>query len=214
MAARLVIRMIDRLRLVQWLSPAFPIGAFAYSQGLEVAIAAGEVCDAATLQDWITAVLTHGSGRNDAILLAHARRGEDVADYAQALASSAERATEMMEQGRAFGLAIAAITGTPQPVLPYAVAVGHATRSLNVDTSEVLLHWLNGVAAQLVSVAVRFVPLGQTEGQAVLARLGPLVAELAVTYSTADLSDIGTATFRADLVAMQHETLEVRIYRS
>jgi len=207
-------RMIDRLRLVQWLSPAFPIGAFAYSQGMEVAIAAGDVRDAAGLHDWIADVITHGSGRTDAILLAHARRGEDVADHALALATSAERLTEMMEQGRAFGQAIAAITGQAQPPLPYAVAVGHATRHLDIGTDEVLLHWLQGLAAQLVSVAVRFVPLGQTEGQAVLARLGPLIADRAQLYATAPLSEIGTATLRADLAAMQHETLETRIFRS
>jgi len=207
-------RMIDQLRLVQWLSPAFPIGAFAYSHGLEVAIAAREVHDADYLQDWIFAVLSHGLGRTDAILLAHTRNGCDVTDYALAFAASAERVTEMMEQGRAFGMAIAAITGRGQPVLPYALAVGHATRSLNVETAEMLLHWLQGLSAQLVSVGVRFVPLGQTQGQTVLARLGPLITELASRYAVDPLSDVGTATFRADLAAMQHETLEVRIFRS
>lgn len=217
MGAPLVTRMTDptdRLRLVQWLSPAFPIGAFAYSQGLEVAIAAGEVHDAATLHDWVAAILTHGSGRTDAILLAHARKGDDLSDLALALAPSAERVTEMMEQGRAFGQAIAAITGQEQPTLPYALAVGRATRTLNVATAEVLTLWLQGLAAQLVSVAVRFIPLGQTAGQGVLARLAPRITALADQYATTPLSHIGTATIRADLASMQHETLEVRIFRT
>ncbi len=217
MAARLVIRMTDatdRLRLVQWLSPAFPIGAFAYSQGLETAITVRDVHDATTLQDWITAILTHGSGRTDAILLAHARAGADLTDLALALAPSVERVTEMTEQGRAFGQAITAITGDAQPALPYALAVGHATRALQVGTAEVLTLWLQGLAAQLVSVGVRFIPLGQTAGQGVLARLVPLITALAARYATAPLSDIGTATIRADLASMQHETLAVRIYRT
>jgi len=204
----------DALRLVQWLSPTFPIGAFAYSQGLETAITTGTVHDAASLQDWITAILTLGSARTDAILLAHARTGADLTDYATALAPSAERHTEMMEQGRAFGTAIAAITGTPQPLLPYALAVAHATRALDVPTETVLTHWLQGTAAQLASVGVRFIPLGQTDGQRILATLAPLITKLAAAYATAPLTEIGTATIAADLASMQHETLPVRIYRT
>ena len=204
----------DHLRLIQWLSPAFPIGAFAYSQGLETAIAARDVHDAASLQDWITAILTMGSARTDAILLAHARNGTDLTDLALALAPSAERHTEMMEQGRAFAHAIAAITGIPQPVQPYALAVAHATRALNLSTETVLALWLHGTAAQLTSVGVRFIPLGQTDGQRILAALAPLIAALASTCATAPLTEIGTATFAADLASMQHETLPVRIYRT
>ena len=216
-AARLVTRMTDptdQLRLIQWLSPAFPIGSFAYSQGLETAITSRDVHDAATLQDWITAILTIGSARTDAILLAHARACADLTDTALALAPSQERHTEMIDQGRAFGQAIAAITGTPQPVLPYALAVAHATRPLNVPTETVLTHWLQGVAAQLASVGVRFIPIGQTDGQRILASLAPLITRLAATYAKAPLSEIGSATFAADLASMQHETLAVRIFRT
>ncbi len=204
----------DHLRLVQWLSPAFPIGGFAFSQGLETAITAGDIHDAATLQDWITAILTHGSARTDAILLAHARRGEDLTDLTLALAASAERHTEMMEQGRAFAQTIAAITGTAQPLQAYVLAVAHATATLDVSTESVLTHWLHGLAAQLASVGVRFIPLGQTEGQRLLAALAPLITQLAADCATAPLSDIGTATFAVDLASMQHETLPVRIYRT
>lgn len=207
----------DRLRLLQWLSPGFPIGAFAYSQGLEAAIAAGDVRDAAGLQDWIAAVLTHGAGRMDAVFLALARGegdAQDLADLARAMAGSAERLTEMTEQGRAFGQTIAAITGVEQPALPYALAVGHATRMLGVDTAEVIMLWLQGLAAQMTSVAVRFLPLGQTEGQQVLARLAPLIAGLAETYATLGPDDLYNTTPGADLAAMRHETMDVRIYRT
>ena len=204
----------DQLRVIQWLSPAFPIGSFAYSQGLETAIIAGDVHDVTTLQAWVTAILTHGSARTDAILLAHARAGEDLADLATALVPSAERHTEMMEQGRAFSQTIASITGTPQPLLPYALAVAHATHALNLPTETVLTHWLQASAAQLTSVGVRFIPLGQTDGQRILATLAPLITQLASEYATAPLSDIGTATIAADLASMQHETLPVRIFRT
>ena len=217
MAARSVTPMTDptdHLRLIQWLSAAFPIGSFAYSQGLESAIVARAVHDPQSLTDWITAILTTGSARTDAILLAHARGGAELTDVAVAYAPSRERHIEMMEQGGAFGQAIAAITGIPQPVLPYALAVAHATRHLNVPTATVLTHWLQATASQLASVGVRFIPLGQTDGQRILATLAPLITRLAARYATAPLSDIGTATFAADLASMQHETLPVRIYRT
>lgn len=208
----------DRLRLTQWLSPAFPIGAFAYSQGLEQAISAGDILTAADLRAWISAVLRFGSGRADAILLAHARaRDADLpalAGLALAHAPSAERVTEMMEQGRAFAATISAITGQTQAPHPYAVAVGAATAQLDLPTSEVLCLWLQGLCAQLTSAATRFMPLGQTEAQKTLAALAPLITDLAAQYASLPLSALSSTTPRADLAAMLHETMPVRIFRT
>lgn len=209
---------IDRLLLAQWLSPAFPIGSFAYSQGMESAMAAAELRDSATLARWIDPVLAHGSGRADAILIAHARQpGADIAHLdalARALAPSAERLAETLDQGAAFGRMIAAATGQPQPPLPYPLAVGLATRPLKVATQEVLALWLHGLAAMLVSAATRFLPLGQTEGQRLLAALAPRIVTLAARFAAAPLDEIHSATPRADLAAMQHETLQPRIFRT
>ncbi len=208
----------DRLRLVQWLSPAFPIGAFAYSQGLEAAIADGRVAEADGLTRWIHAVLHHGTGRLDGVALALARApGTDLAalsDLVLAHAASAERVTETLEQGRAFAATVSAVTGRALPPMPYAVAVGAATAPLRVGTGEVMTLWLHGLAAQLVSVAVRFVPLGQTAGQQVLAALAGPITALAAGLAAAGPDDLASTTFGADLAAMQHETMETRIYRS
>ncbi len=204
----------DHLTLVQWLSPAFPVGSYAYSQGLEQAITDGHVTSPETLTRWITAILCHGSARMDAILLAHARTTDNLADLAYALAPSAERVTEMREQGAALGQTIAATTGQAQPPLPYALALGHASRSLTLPTPDLIAHFLHALTAQLISAAVRFVPLGATDGQRVLAALTPLITDLAATYATEPLENLSSATFGADLAAMRHETLPVRIYRS
>ena len=208
----------DHLHLLHWLSPAFPIGAFAYSQGLEAAISQGQVRDGPSLHGWIAAVLTHGAGRLDAGFIALSR-AEDadmtaLADLARAMAGSSERLTEMTEQGRAFGAAIAAITGVAQPPLPYALAVGHATRALRVTTEAVILLWLQGLAVQLTSVAVRFVPLGQTEGQRVISGLASLIADLAAISAEMRIEDLSSTTPGADIAAMKHETMDVRIYRT
>lgn len=208
----------DRLRLVQKLSPAFPIGSFAYSQGLETAMATGEVSTAGELREWVSDILTRGSGRLDAVFVARARDiaadPDQLADLAYAYAPSAERALELREQGRAFSALCSGIDGIDRPPLPYPVAVGLATRHLAVSTAEVVALWMMGLANQLVSAAVRFIPLGQTEGQSVLAALAPLVAILADELANADIADIAATTPGADLAAMHHETLSVRIFRT
>ncbi|WP_096786217.1 urease accessory protein UreF [Rhodobacter sp. CZR27] len=205
------------LSLVQWLSPAFPTGAFAYSHGLEWAISEGEVRNADTARGWIADVLRFGAGRTDAILLAHALKGHDLdalTDLARALAPSAERLRETEDQGAAFAAATAALTGQPLPARPLPVAVGQAAASLGLPVAQVVALALHAFAANLVSVAVRFVPLGQTEGQAILAALHPLIEDLAATAAEAPLEAIGSAAFRADLAAMRHETMDVRIFRT
>ena len=206
------------LRLVQWLSPAFPTGGFAYSHGLEWVIDAGEVTSAGTLKDWLTQILQGGAGRQDAILLAHALDpGADLdtlCDLARALAPSAERLSETCEQGAAFARATTALLGLDLAARPLPVAVGQAARHLHLPKSDVIALYLHAFTANLVSAAVRFVPLGQTEGQQVLQSLHPVITNLATECATAPLADIATNTLRADLAAMRHETLDVRIFKT
>lgn len=206
------------LTLVQWLSPAFPIGAFAYSHGLEYVIAAGEVRDAGALRQWLADVLEYGAGRTDAILLAHALRvGADhaaLAALALAMAPTAERLQETEELGAALTRATDALLGTVSAPLPFPVALGRAAQTLPLPAPQVIALALQAFAAGLVSAAVRFVPLGQTEGQAVLAALHPLILRLAAEAAEAPLSAIGSAAIRADMASARHETLHTRIFRT
>jgi urease accessory protein len=206
----------DYLRAVQYLSPAFPIGSFAYSQGLEMAISARSVTDSQSLQDWISAQLRHGSACMDAIFIAHARTGncDDLADLAYGFAASKERDLELREMGRAFGAQISGLTGAEFPNLPLPVAIGLATRSLDLPTADILALFLQGFAAQMVSVGVRFIPLGQSAGQAILAALAPQILAIAAHAAHAELDEMSSATIGADMASMAHETLEVRIYRT
>jgi urease accessory protein len=206
------------LSLVQWLSPAFPVGSYACSHGLEWAISAGDITSAEDLQRWIGTVLTEGAGRTDAILLARALRPEaDLAALsalAQALAASRERLLETQDQGRALGQTIAALTGQPLPDMPYPVALGAAARGLGLPAEPVVALYLHAFASALVQAAVRFVPLGQTEGQAVLAALHPVILQVAAGAAQAGIDQIGSGAFRSDLAAMRHETMDVRIFRT
>ncbi|MDT8854367.1 urease accessory UreF family protein [Paracoccaceae bacterium Fryx2] len=206
------------LTLVQWLSPGFPTGGFACSHGLEWAIAQGEVADAGAVRQWLADVLAHGAGRSDAILLAHALDPaadlDALTDLARALCGSAERLRETEDQGAAFAATTAALTGLALAARPLPVAVGQAARRLGLAPQQVIALYLHAFAANLVSAAVRFVPLGQTEGQRALAALHPLITDLATEAATLPLGAITTAAFRADMAAMHHETMDVRIFRT
>lgn len=223
---------VARRRLMTWLSPAFPVGAFSYSHGLEWAVGAGDVRDAATLVAWIEDILRHGSGRNDAILFVHAWRAaaagdggplRAVAALGTALATSRERHLEATAQGAAFLAAIGAVW--PAPVLeglteslsggiPYPVAVGAATAAHGVALDAALQAYVLAFATNLVSAGVRLIPLGQTDGLRALAGLDPVVAEVAAAAPTLTLDDLGGAVVRADIAAMRHETQYTRLFRS
>lgn len=206
------------LSLVQWLSPAFPTGAFAHSQGLEWAIAEGGLRGAGALQGWLADVLDHGTGRQDALLLALSlRQGADVprlAALACALAASAERLEETLVQGAALARTVQALTGREVAPAPLPVALGQAAAPLGLPVPQVVALYLQSAMGNLVSCAVRFMPLGATEGQAVLAALAPRIAALADWAATAGEDDLGGFTPGADLAAMRHETMDVRIYRT
>lgn len=203
----------DLLRLVQWLSPAFPTGAFAYSHGLETAVVAREVTDAPSAQQWITDILRFGAGRTDAILLAHTLRGADLRVMARALAPSAERLRETETQGAAFAAAVTAL-GVAVDAQPLPLAVGTAARCLDIPAHQVIALYLHSFAASLGSAATRFVPLGQNEGQRLLSALHPLIETITTEAAVAPLEAIASSAFRGDLASMQHETLDVRIFRT
>jgi urease accessory protein len=206
------------LSLVQWLSPAFPTGAYAYSHGLEHAVTAGDITDADDFSDWLGAVLDHGTGWNDAVLLACGlREGAEMgalAATARALAGSAERLRETVEQGTAFATARAQMTGEAPKPEPLPIAFARAAAPLRADAGTVIGLYLHAFASNLSSAAVRFVPLGQAAGQRVLAAQHDCIAAIAARAVHADLDDLGSSAFRAEIAAMAHETLDVRIFKT
>lgn len=207
----------DHMKLSQWLSPGFPVSAYAYSHGLETEIALGRVTDAAALERWVAAIVAKGAGRSDAIVMLAARRGGDadaLADLAQALAGSRERLEETQAQGAALAMTLGALGHGDGLARPYPVALGVASRDLDLDDHLVAALVVQAFAANLVSAAVRFMPLGQAQGQGVLARLQPVIDAVAAEACGATPADIGTGVFGADLAAMEHETQEVRIFRT
>ena len=219
-------------RLMTWLSPAYPVGAYSYSSGIEWAVEAGDINDAATLRRWLKSMLTAGAGFNDGIFFSHAYRalsgGDDaavgeVAELAAALAPSRERYDETVALGRAFVEvtqaawpcpALARLAQIWRGPIAYPVAVAAACASHDVPLGPALSAFVTALAANWISAGVRLIPLGHTEGQRLLQRLEPAVAMTAQRALAARLDDLGSATFRADLATVRHETQYTRLFRS
>jgi urease accessory protein len=218
-------------RLMTWLSPAFPVGGFSYSHGLEWVVETGRIKDADSLGDWIEDVLAHGAGRSDAIFLAESWRAvaegdarllAEVAELAAAFAPSAERRLETLAQGAAFLKAVAAIW--PHPALEllgkdgdgivYPVAVGVATAAHGLPLVPSAHAFAQAFAANLVSAGVRLIPVGQTDGLRVIARLEPLIPRVVMGALGATLHDTGGIAVMADIASMRHETQYTRLFRS
>ncbi|WP_246100842.1 urease accessory protein UreF [Palleronia caenipelagi] len=208
------------LTLVQWFSPAFPVGAFHFSHGLEAAVLDGEVPDSAALEGWSTEVLRWGAGRVDACLLAASYRcGTDAAraeidHIARARAASRERLIETTEMGAAFARAVSPLLGADLPPRSYPVAVGEAACRLGLPLEPTSQTYLQAFTANLISAGIRLGVTGQTDGQRIIAALAPLCREIASESLDGDLDGISATTFLSDLAAMRHETLYSRMFRT
>ena len=223
MAMAMTIETAALIRLMSWLSPAFPVGGFNYSHGLEQAVAAELANDRETLKSWLEALTTRGSTWNDLVVLAEAWRqaGEDgdlaeTAQLAEALAGSSERHLETMNQGSAFltaattwGQGIDAGLG-PRAALPVAVGACAARSGLPLEAT--LAAYLQAFLSNQVQAAQRLMPIGQSGGIEVLSALEPLISDVAARASCSTLDDLGSNTLNAEIAAMRHETLPSRIF--
>jgi urease accessory protein len=222
-------------QLVSWLSPGFPVGAYAYSHGLEFAIEKEHIKDKVSLRQWVQAIITHGAGRSDAILFCAAWRAVDAGEegtltnavtLSDAHRGTSEMALESSAQGAAFIKTVqacwtssafekwAAVLNKIDRPISYAVAVGIAAGAAGIPLQSALLVYLQAFSANLISAGVRLVPLGQTAGQKVQAALQEPIIAAADAGLTRSLDDLGVATPMVDWASAQHETQYTRLFRS
>ena len=219
-------------RLMTWLSPAFPVGAFSYSSGIEWAVEAGDIFDAASLRDWLAAMLADGSGFCDGVFLAQTHKAasvrddttlRDIAELAAAFVPSRERQLETSTQGRAFidiARAAWARDGLDELIsacgggIVYPVAVGLVSAAHKIPLAPAMHAFLHAVVSNWISAGSRLVPLGQTDSQRILVALESVVVATAKRALEASIDDLGSATFRADLASLRHETQYTRLFRS
>jgi urease accessory protein len=215
--------------LLIWLSPAFPIGSFAYSQGLEAAVARLQISDAKSLRAWLTSLASHGALRNDLIILSLVRRAPDdckvsaLAELSAAMQPSRERSEEAVTQGEAFlaayragwsGDASGDFTAPADTPITLPVAVGLASRAHALPLEATLIAYATAFQTNLVSAAIRLGVIGQFDGQRVLAELLPDLRAACDFAIRAGEDDLGSATFAADLASIAHETQMTRLFRS
>jgi urease accessory protein len=219
-------------RLLTWLSPAYPVGAYTYSHGLEAAVEAGAVTKRDGLIAYVSTALQRGAGRVDGALLVAAHRAmvkgddaalDEVAALGAAWRGTAETALEAEAQGIAFTSVTLAAWHTPRFAafaarhprqLAHAVAFGAAAAEQGIGVRDAAFGFLSAFAANLVSAGVRLVPLGQTDGQLSIAALQPAVAAATDAALIADLARLGTAAPMLDVFSLRHETQYTRLFRS
>ena len=209
--------MNDLLTLTQWMSPAFPVGAFAFSHGVETAVRDGSISDAAGLEVWLRDLLEHGSGYSDVALVAAAYGPDDLSEVqraALAFQPSLERLEETTQLGASFCRTVRDVWGLDLPDLAYPVAVGRAAALRGIPLKDTATLYAHAFVANLVSAAIRLVPLGQTEGQLVLANLQEDCRALGERAPDMTLDDLSSAAFLSDIQSMRHETLSPRIFQS
>ncbi len=220
----------DLYRLMTWLSPSFPVGAYSFSHGLECAIEQGLVgCETST-RAWIADLLAFGDGHADLVFLAAAwsAAGDEMAlrevhELALAFQPSEEIRLESTAQGAAFLKVVSAAwpwTGAETLAavmardVAYPVAVGVVARGHGVAREATLAAYGHAFVANLVSAAVRLIPLGQTEGQRITAALEPDVADAARLALRTPPDRVTSSCFLADICSMQHESQYTRLFRS
>lgn len=213
------------LRLMAWLSPAFPIGGFAWSAGLERAVADGLVKNAGDLEAWLATLMRHGALWNDAVLFSEAWRSfedagvlREVAELGLAMAGSAERFAETLSLGKAF---VTAASAWSDPVLerlptdvPFSVAVGAIAAAHGVPADKALAAFLHAAVSQAVSAGIRLGCCGQADGVKILAALEGEIAQLSERAPNLTLDNLGGAAVQAEIASLRHETQHSRLFRS
>ena len=206
-------------KIMAWLSPAYPLGSFSFSHGLEYAISTGIVVDKESLFEWLFQILHFGSGRNDAIFLSSAYRSSmeellQLASIAESFSGTKERHLETVHQGTAFAKVTSNIANKFIPNVPLPLAIGYCAKVENINLERLLPLYLHSFIANLVSAAIRFLPLGQTDGQTVLFGLFGEFERVARETRDSNVGHLGNGCFLNDINAMRHETLTTRIFRS
>ena len=206
-------------KVMAWLSPSFPLGAFAYSHGLEFEISEGNVSTSEELYEWLKDILRFGSVWNDLVLFCNSYKTDvdslnELSDIAKAFAQSKERYYETIEMGNAFSKIISSIEGVYLKGMPLPIIMGYIAKIENVSLSYILPLYAHSFISNLISVSIRLLPLGQTDAQKLLFSLFPIIDDVAKEALKSNIGDMRNKCVLADLASMKHETLKVRLFKS
>ena len=223
---------VSLLRLMTWLSPSYPVGAYTYSHALEYVVELEEITDVDTSKDWLSGIVKYGAGQSDIVLLHTAYQAalnNDVealkkcAEFSVAFCGTKELELETQAQGRAFlditrkswhTDTLDLLTSAWQGPYTYPVVVGVAAAGHKIGLAQTAYGYLHAFVANLISALVRLVPLGQTDGQILIAELEPLIIDTADQALSTSIDNISNACLMIDISSMQHEQQHTRLFRS
>ena len=223
------------LNLMNWLSPSFPVGGYAYSHGIEFAVEDGRIKNEQQLVSWVEAALVQGSGRTDGLLFVeawHATTENDLdrlrytIELGHVWRSTSEMALENKAQGQAFFDTVKQTQKIPKLKKIYdlidsekrelasSVAVAIISAALEVPLKQALLAYYFSFSANLISAGVRLIPLGQIAGQSCIESLKTIVENTTVAAIEGDFNKLGSSAPIIDWALMKHETQYSRLFRS
>lgn len=218
------------LSILQLASPALPVGAYSYSEGLEMLIENGTITNSQNLKQWLEAELRYGAMRLDAAVMVRVWQAAKVGDVEtlrrwNLWLSAARETEELRASAWQMGRSLMQLLGKLQPeILPladavgipcnYAIAFGIASAHWNINIQAALLAYLHSWATNLITAGIKLIPLGQTAGQELLLELQGLFSAATVEILALADDDLGCCSWGLSLASMQHETQYTRLFRS
>jgi len=215
------------LRLLQLASPALPVGAYSYSEGLEALADTGKVHDSTSLQHWLVQELQYGAVRLEAAVMLRTYDAASTQDYPTLQKwnnwlSAAKETAELRQQSWQMGGSLLRLLQEIQPlqVLDYpspcnfAIAFGLAAASWQIDREAALLGYLHSWATNLVTAGIKLIPLGQTAGQQLLLDLHGNLTQAASAIMLLQDEELTSCGWGLALASMAHETQYTRLFRS
>jgi urease accessory protein len=218
------------LTILQLASPALPVGAYGYSEGLETLIENGTITNIENLEDWLKSELIYGSICLDAAIMVRGFHAVKLGDRSALkrwnLWLSAARDTEELRAASwQMGRSLMQLLGKLEPeILPvvnavgypgnYAIAFAIACAHWDINIQAALLAYLHSWANNLITAGIKLIPLGQTAGQELLLGLQPLLITTVGEILTMEDDDLGCCSWGLSLASMQHETQYTRLFRS
>ena len=207
--------MLEQHTLTQWLSPSYPIGAYNFSQGLEYAVKASLVYNEETLTDWLSENLEAGNFWNDAIFVKLSffietdDQLEELVELINAFSTSKARLDEQILQGKAFSK----VTPNSKDA-PYPISLGISAKNYDMNIEEVIPLYLQSCLSNIISVAQRLLPIGQTEAVKILRDLFPKIEEVSKLVLRSSETDILSSCYLTDSCSIFQETIDGKIFKS
>ncbi len=221
----------SRLRLWQLISPALPVGAYSYSEGLEYLVETAVISNQESLAHWLTNELSYGAIRLEAAILWRAYHCWDQGNLAQLISwnqwlSAARETAELRQQSWQMGQSLLKLLGELAPELKhlnslpelkpcnYAIAFAVGAAQWQILPEQTLMGYLQSWVSNLIGAGVKLIPLGQTAGQQILFDLTAIIEQMSQEIPKSEDDLLGCWSWGLGLASMNHETQYTRLFRS